>query len=226
MGMAKAERLLFLINLIRSHRNLTSGELAERSGVSERTIFRDINSLASARFPIYYDRGYKFLEGAFLPTLNLSREELSALDFVFEFSPLKSEKSLSLLARDIHTKLEAGRRNPNSEKAARSVRVGENQDSPSEGMSRLSELFRSLNHAIIQKKAVRIRHQKRAAHSAETLIEPYALVRGNPSWLVLCYCHDCGKTASYDISKIENVSPTSEPFTSKLSLDKIFMLHR
>jgi hypothetical protein len=135
MGMAKAERLLFLINLIRSHRNLTSGELAERSGVSERTIFRDINSLASARFPIYYDRGYKFLEGAFLPTLNLSREELSALDFVFEFSPLKSEKSLSLLARDIHTKLEAGRRNPNSEKAARSVRVGENQDSPSEGMS-------------------------------------------------------------------------------------------
>jgi predicted DNA-binding transcriptional regulator YafY len=216
MGMAKAERLLFLINLIRSHRNLTSGELAERSGVSERTTFRDINSLASARFPIYYDRGYKFLEGAFLPTLNLTEDELSTLDFAFEFSPLKSEHSLSSFARNIHAKLEAGRRKPIPEKALRLSRADKDKDTSS-GISEFSTLFKSLNLAITQ---------RRAGHSEEILIEPYALVRGNPKWLVLCHCHDSGKTASYDISKIESISPTSEPFKSKLTLDKMFAVHQ
>lgn len=226
MGMAKAERLLFLINLIRSHRNLTSDELAERSGVSERTIFRDINSLASARFPIYYDRGYKFLEGAFLPTLNLSEDELSALEFAFEFSPLKSEHSLSSFARNIHAKLEAGRRKPIPEKALRLSRANENKDASSHGISRFSTLFKSLNLAITQRRAVRVRYKKRGGHSEEILIEPYALVRGNPKWLVLCYCRDCEKTVSYDVGKIESISPTSEPFKSKLSLDKIFAVHQ
>ena len=225
MGMAKAERLLFLINLIRSHRNLTSGELAERSGVSERTTFRDINSLASARFPIYYDRGYKFLEGAFLPTLNLTEDELSTLDFAFEFSPLKSEHSLSSFARNIHAKLEAGRRKPIPEKALRLSRVNKDKDASS-GISKFSTLFKSLNLAITQRRAVRVRYKKRGGHSEEILIEPYALVRGNPKWLVLCHCRGCEKTASYDISKIESISPTSEPFKSKLTLDKMFAVHQ
>jgi hypothetical protein len=44
--------------------------------------------------------------------------------------------------------------------------------------------------------------------------------------LILCYCHGCGKTTSYDVSKIESFSPTSEPFKSRLTLDNIFAVHR
>jgi predicted DNA-binding transcriptional regulator YafY len=62
-------------------------------------------------------------------------------------------------------------------------------------------------------------------HNRETLIEPYALVQKNPKWLVLCYSHDCEKIASFDISKIESLSLTTQPFKSKLSLDKVFAVH-
>ena len=118
--MTKAKRFLYLINLIKSHQKLRSKELAEKCGVSERTVFRDINSLASARIPIYYDKGSKFLGGAFLPTLNLTEEELSVLQFAFEFSPLKSEPSLYHLTKRINAKLKASGRKFLSEKPLRS----------------------------------------------------------------------------------------------------------
>ena len=75
--MAKSDRLLYLVNLIKSNHNSTAKQLAEKCGVSERTIFRYINSLATASLPIYYDHGYKFMDNAFLPTINLTDEELS-----------------------------------------------------------------------------------------------------------------------------------------------------
>ena len=77
--MKKAHRLLFILNLIRSRRNLKARDLAKECEVSERTIYRDINAISEANIPIYYDNGYKFLTNAFLPPLNLSLDEHLAL---------------------------------------------------------------------------------------------------------------------------------------------------
>ena len=224
--MTKAERLLYLINLLKSHHNLTSKVLAENCRVSERTIFRDINSLASASFPIYYDHGYKFLQGAFLPTLNLTDEEFSALQFAFEFSPLKSNSSLFHLAKDISAKLETSRRKLPSEKPVRLNHTEEDELNSGNGVARFYMMFRLLNLAIAQRKVIKIKYRKRGNHPVETLIEPYALMQKNPQWQVLCYCRGCKRIASYDVSKIESVSLTSQSFKSKLSLDKIFAVHQ
>jgi len=77
--MGKSGRLLLILNLIRARKNLSARELAKECGVSERTIYRDINAISEAHIPIYYDNGYKFLTNAFLPPLNLSLDEHLAL---------------------------------------------------------------------------------------------------------------------------------------------------
>lgn len=220
--MAKADRLLYLINLIKSNQSLTSKDLAEKCRVSERTIFRDLNSLASATFPLYHDHGYRFLEGTFLPTLNLTDEELSLLQFAFEFSPLKSEPSLYKVVKNIFNKLETSRKKPLLEKQRESNHTKELENSPlsSTEISRFSMMFKLLHQAIVQKHVAKIKY-----HNREALIEPYALVQKNPKWLVLSYSHDCEKIASFDISKIESLSLTTQPFKSKLSLDKVFAVH-
>jgi predicted DNA-binding transcriptional regulator YafY len=226
MSMTKAERLLYLINLIRSSRTLTSKQLAERCGVSERTIFRDINSLASARFPIYYDRGYKFLEGAFLPTLNMTEEELSMLKFVFEFSPTKSNSSVMQLGQSIQNKLEVARRKPESERSNRLNHIAAGELTSGNGADKFFETCRLLNRAITQKKALKIRCKKNGNHTSETVIDPLALMQGNSKWQVLCFCHECNKMASYNLANIEEISVTSHPFRSKMDLDNIFVIHR
>jgi predicted DNA-binding transcriptional regulator YafY len=219
--MSKAERLLHLITLIRSYRNLTSKQLAEKCDVSERTIFRDINSLAAAGFPIYYDRGYKFLDGAFLPTLNMTEEELSVLKLALEFSPVGSNPSVMQLGRSAQAKLEAAKKKPESE---RSDRIPAEGAASGNETAAFVEICRLLAAAIDDRKAVRIRFRVNGNRPGETLAEPMALLRGNPKWKILCFCRDCGRSVSYDLSKIESVSLTTQSFRSEPSLDKMFPL--
>jgi len=217
--MKKAERLLYLINLIKSNQNLTSRKLAEKCGVSERTIFRDLKSLASAKFPVYYDQGYKFLEGAFLPTLNLTEEELSLLQFAFEFSPLRSDPSLFNLGENLLAKLETVVRRRITPESGSNHLEGVNIPTNAE-INKFFMTFKLLNLAISRKRRVRIKY-KQGRRLVESLIEPYALVQRNPRWLVLCYSEERKGIASFDVSKIENVSLISEPFKSGLRLERI-----
>jgi predicted DNA-binding transcriptional regulator YafY len=224
--MTKAERLLYLINLIRSYRGMTSKQLAEKCGVSERTIFRDINSLASARFPIYYDSGYKFLEGAFLPTLNVTDEELSALKFALEFSPVKSDPSIQDLGKSIQTKLEAVQRKPELE---RSIRLNHAANSETASKNREEKLFkicRLLNTSMAQEKVVEMKYNKNGNRVAKLIVEPYALMQRNLKWQVLCFSHDCQGMASYDLDKIEEISLTPQSFQSETCLNDIIVIHR
>jgi predicted DNA-binding transcriptional regulator YafY len=69
---SKWTRLLTLIHRIYAEPGLTAKELAEITGRTERTIFRDVRELEDAGFPIYNDSGYRFAADAFLPNLNLS----------------------------------------------------------------------------------------------------------------------------------------------------------
>lgn len=53
----RADRLLAILLLLQAHRRLTAGELARRLEVSERTIYRDMETLGSAGVPVLAERG-------------------------------------------------------------------------------------------------------------------------------------------------------------------------
>jgi len=233
--MAKAERLLYLINLIKSNQGLTSKELAGKCKVSERTVFRDINSLASASLPVYCDHGYRFLEGTFLPTLNLTDEEFSTLQFALEFSPITADRCLQESAKNIVSKLQATRKNLPAEGSRRAGSAFSGPDvskqiktdaSPLHETSKFSLMFKLLQLAIKQQKAIRIKCLKRANQLEEFLIEPYALLSKNGGWLILCYCWHCKQIVLYELSRIRSVSLTIQSFKSKISLDKLLVIHQ
>ncbi len=80
--MNKSERLLQLLTLLRSRRRaITAKELADRMSVSERTIYRDVQSLVLSGVAIEGEAGvgYQLQPGASVPPLMFTEQEVEAL---------------------------------------------------------------------------------------------------------------------------------------------------
>jgi predicted DNA-binding transcriptional regulator YafY len=80
--MRRADRLFQIVQLLRRRRTATTAlHIAERLGVSERTVYRDIRDLVLAGTPIdgAAGVGYRIRPGYDLPPLMFDREEIQAL---------------------------------------------------------------------------------------------------------------------------------------------------
>jgi predicted DNA-binding transcriptional regulator YafY len=81
-AMSRTGRLFQLMDALRGHRRpVTASALAERLGVSERTIYRDIQTLVQLGAPVDGSAGvgYVLRTGFFLPPLMFDADELEAL---------------------------------------------------------------------------------------------------------------------------------------------------
>src|SRR3712207_1880444 len=78
-----SSRTLRLLSLLQTHRYWPGAELAERLGVSVRTLRRDIDRLRELGYPVEASRGvdggYQLAAGAALPPLLLDDDEAVAL---------------------------------------------------------------------------------------------------------------------------------------------------
>lgn len=80
--MRRADRLFQIVNALRRRRTATTAaQLADRLGVSERTVYRDIRDLILAGTPIDGEAGvgYRIRPGYDLPPLMFDRDEIQAL---------------------------------------------------------------------------------------------------------------------------------------------------
>jgi predicted DNA-binding transcriptional regulator YafY len=78
-----ASRMLQLLSLLQTHRHWSGSELAERLGVSARTIRRDVDRLRSLGYPVAalqgVEGGYRLEAGTELPPLLLDDDEAVAI---------------------------------------------------------------------------------------------------------------------------------------------------
>lgn len=79
--MRRADRLFEIVQVLRGRRLTTARYLAERLGVSERTIYRDVQDLSLAGVPILGEAGvgYALKKGFDLPPLMFDYDEVEAL---------------------------------------------------------------------------------------------------------------------------------------------------
>ncbi len=79
----KLNSLMFILNQLDSHKRVIASQLAERLGVSDRTIYRYIISLQDAGYPIYFDRTditYRFADGYSFSKVDSKSELRKAID--------------------------------------------------------------------------------------------------------------------------------------------------
>src|SRR5262245_44054820 len=108
--MSRTERLLDLIQALRRHRHPVSGAvLAEATGVSLRTLYRDIELLKAEGASIDGEAGvgYVLRPGFMLPPLMFSEEEIEALVLGSRWVHKRADRSLAEAAANVMAKIGA-----------------------------------------------------------------------------------------------------------------------
>ncbi|MFD2180451.1 helix-turn-helix transcriptional regulator [Veronia pacifica] len=108
--MSKSERLFALLTLLRARRYaVTAKVLSEAMDVSERTIYRDIQSLQLSGVPITGEAGVGYLldKKAHLPPLMFNEEEVMALEVGMKMVRAWSDKGLAKAATSASDKIQS-----------------------------------------------------------------------------------------------------------------------
>ncbi|MEQ9518409.1 MAG: YafY family protein [Parvibaculum sp.] len=108
--MRRADRLFDIIEYLRRHRRVvTAAELAEKTEVSVRTIYRDIADLQASRVPIDGEAGLGYLlrDGYDLPPLMFTEEEAEAMALGARIVSTWGDEELGEAAKAVLAKLRA-----------------------------------------------------------------------------------------------------------------------
>ncbi|WP_374332593.1 helix-turn-helix transcriptional regulator [Aestuariivirga sp.] len=108
--MSRAQRLLELLQVLGQHRRAVAGQaLAEKLGVSLRTLYRDIDTLRAqgARIEAEAGLGFVLLPGFMLPPLMFSHEEVQAVLLGMRWVAESGDAALSAAAGTALAKIAA-----------------------------------------------------------------------------------------------------------------------
>nr|MDH4442356.1 YafY family protein [Rhizobium sp.] len=108
--MSRSQRLLSLLQVLRRYRQPVSGAtLAAETGVSLRTLYRDIATLQAEGADIEGEAGIGYIlrPGYMLPPLMFTREEIEALMLGFRFVEKRTDETIASAARNALAKIDA-----------------------------------------------------------------------------------------------------------------------
>ena len=172
--MARTERLLSLLQILRRHRRPVSGRtLASELGVSIRTLYRDIVTLQTQGAPIEGEPGvgYVLRPGFLLPPMMFSQAELEALLLGIRWVSTFADRSMAVAADDALAKIEDVL--PPDARAgmgAVPLRVG-----PAGPSHLATEDLRGLREAIRRQSKLELRYRDGSGQESMRVIWPFAI---------------------------------------------------
>lgn len=194
--MKKMARLLYELSLIQCSPGIRIDRLADKCGVSKRTIYRDLNDIAAANFPIYYDRGYKILNTAVLPPLNLTREELINIYAVLR--NVAAEGAFGPVIKRVIDKLR--RIIPGPAKSYGIFFKQISTDPPS-----INKYFESIDLAQTTNKVISIEYTSLDGRAGRRNVHPYGLVFLNHGWYLIGYCETRRDIRTFRLARISKI---------------------
>lgn len=107
--MRRTDRLFDLIQLLRDGKLHRAQDLARATGVSVRTIYRDMETLQASGVPVEGERGVGYMVTApvTLPPLNLTMAELEALHLGLAIIGEAADEDMQAAARSLSSKIDA-----------------------------------------------------------------------------------------------------------------------
>jgi predicted DNA-binding transcriptional regulator YafY len=216
----RADRLLAILLLLQSHRRLTAGEVAERLGVSPRTVQRDMLALSVAGAPVYAERGAKggwsLLEGYHTDLSGLSPSEITSLALQAP-ARLLDDLGLRQASATGLVKLLSGL--PDAQRrGAEELRQRVYVDAAGwRATDETAPMFAVMQEAVWRDRQAHIRYQRSDGEEVERVVEPLGLVAKGRTWYVVARVD--GESRTYRASRIRAAALLDQPVTRPADFD-------
>lgn len=207
----RLSRLTAIITQLQTKRLLTAPELADKYGVSIRTIYRDIRALEQSGVPIITEegKGYSLMEGYRIPPVMFTENQANAL-ILAEQLVLKT-KDISFINdySEAIEKIKAVLKHNQKDKAkilADRTRFDLNV-SRERSSNNLSDIQYALTNFIILK----IDYTNEKEETTTRLLEPFALI-STDNWLLIAYCRMRKAFRFFRLDRIKKLELLNENF--------------
>jgi predicted DNA-binding transcriptional regulator YafY len=217
----RSSRLVQILLLLQTRRQLTARELAEELEVSLRTIYRDVEALAAAGVPVYADQGraggYRLVDGYRTKLTGLTEGEAAALFLVGMPGPAAA-LGLTEQTSTAELKLLAALAPDQRDKAGR-LKNRFHLDMPAWYRdAEESPYLSAVASAVMEDRRIKVLYRRwEAPREVERTLEPYGLVLKNGTWYVVAAAP--GGVRTYRVSNILQLAPTEEVFTRPPGFD-------
>jgi predicted DNA-binding transcriptional regulator YafY len=194
---------------------LTAGELAQRLGVSMRTIFRDIDALSAMGVPVYTEAGrgggIRLVEGYTSDLTGLSPGEAEALALVASPASIGGVRELATPSRTALDKLAAAVPTMHQLRAqhARSRLLFDTK--PWFRSLATSPFIDELRSAVWKDECIDIGYQRSDGEFHEYHVEPYALVVKVDTWYLIGRVKR--EMRVFRLSRLQTLVTSSQRFT-------------
>lgn len=210
--MSRTGRLFMLMDAMRGYRRpVTAARLAEQLGVSERTIYRDIQTLSGLGAPLEGEAGvgYMLRAGFFLPPLMFGADELEALVLGARWVRRQGDEALAQAATNALAKIAAATpKDLRDDMAETSLWVPLGVSDPD-----ASDAFvRPVREAIRYQHRLRIQYRDEHGAASERYVWPFALAFLEGKRLLAAWCELRGAYRHFRIDRIAAAASTGERY--------------
>ncbi|GAT70710.1 transcriptional regulator [Planomonospora sphaerica] len=207
-------RTLRLLSLLQTHRHWPGGELADRLGVSERTLRRDIDRLRELGYPVHSGRGlaggYRLRSGTAMPPLLLDDDEAVAIAVGLRTAADGTvegieETSLQVLAKVIQVMPPRLRRRVDALRASTVV-------SPLDGPRTDATTLTVIAQACRDDERLTFTYTLSSGEPAGRRVEPYRLVMLRRRWYLVAWDLDRADWRVFRLDRLTGAAATGARF--------------
>lgn len=213
--MNRIDRLFGILTLLQSRKYVTAEKIADKFGISVRTVYRDIKALCEQGIPVSFEqpKGYFIVQGYFLPPVSFTSDEANALLLIESIVYGFSDKSIKANYSSALNKVKAVLGNTQKEKLEILGNTTRLQLPPCSTPD--FDYLSALQNTISAKTIAEIDYKNNKGESSKRYIEPIGLIFYALSWHVIAWCHMRSEYRDFKISRIVSLKDTAKPFTKK-----------
>lgn len=216
-------RLTAIITQLQSKNMLTARAIAEKHGISIRTVYRDIKTLEKSGIPIVTKegKGYSLMKGYKLPPVMFTEKEANALITAEQIIAQNKDQSLADQYKSAIEKIKSVLKYSQKDKTellSKRLQIRTNIES-----EKTSNHLIQLQSAITNYQLIHLDYLSLKNEKSQRKIEPFALLHTQNNWVLIAHCRLRKDFRAFRLDCIQHISSLNKNFEPhKMTLQEYF----